>query len=133
MLISIDTITQFNKIIKNNKVVVVDFHREQCGPCKLLKPYLDYCAKTYTDITFCDVDTDIATDSDDLVTVCNIKGVPAVLVFVDGNHDKNFSFYGFKQPALFKICKTFSTIYQQQQILQNASSITKTDIDKTDN
>ena len=39
----------FDDIIKNNKIVIVDIKTEWCGPCKALSPILDQVANDLGD------------------------------------------------------------------------------------
>jgi thioredoxin 1 len=78
------TITEdnFNEIINGDKLTVIDFWAEWCGPCKMVSPILDSLAEEFGDeivVAKCDVD-DLSFVSDKY----GIRNIPAVLFIQDG-------------------------------------------------
>jgi len=61
-------------------VILVDFHADWCGPCKMLEPVVADIAET-TDATVAKVDVDA---HQGLAREYGVQGVPTLLLFVDG-------------------------------------------------
>ncbi|NLK82170.1 MAG: thioredoxin [Bacteroidales bacterium] len=69
-------------VTKTEKLVVIDFWAEWCGPCRLIAPFISELAKEYEGkavIGKCDVD-----DNPDIATKYSIRNIPTIL-FVKNN------------------------------------------------
>lgn len=77
----------FNELIAQDKVTIVDFWAEWCGPCRMLGPILDSVAKERTDIQVVKVDVD---SNSELSTQYGIRSIPAVFVFKNGEQINKF-------------------------------------------
>jgi thioredoxin 1 len=79
------TITDDNvdKVLKENKVVAIDFWAEWCSPCHLYEPIFEKVAEKYSGkATFGRLNVDENPKTADRYQVLNI---PTTLIFVDGN------------------------------------------------
>src|SRR5213593_3753523 len=73
---------QFDGFVKDNRVVLVDFWAEWCGPCKRLDPILDALAVKYDGkVAFAKVDVDAHPVK---MQSFGIMGIPTMLLFKDG-------------------------------------------------
>eukprot|EP00051_Salpingoeca_urceolata_P018162 m.253663 g.253663 ORF g.253663 m.253663 type:complete len:189 (-) comp19136_c2_seq2:190-756(-) len=82
-----------DKVIKAEGLIIVDFHAEWCGPCKLLGPALTKAVRAATGVKLAKVDIDA---NEKLAAKFNISSVPTVVAFKDGNAVDGF--IGAKSP-----------------------------------
>ena len=91
---------EFNEIIKGEKPVVVDFHADWCGPCKVLSPILDELDSELDDVEFVKINVD---DYPELSGSYEIMAVPTVIIFQDGEVKNRFSGVQPKEAILEKV------------------------------
>ena len=73
---------EFNELLKENKVVLVDFFATWCGPCRMLSPILEEVSEASKDeyeVVKVDVD-----ESYSLAKKFGIMSVPTMIIFQDG-------------------------------------------------
>lgn len=72
----------FESIIKENRVVVVDLWATWCGPCQMVGPIIEELAREYEGrvaIGKCDVDQNTEVPSQ-----FGVRNIPTILFFKDG-------------------------------------------------
>lgn len=71
-----------NEVVKNNKITIVDFFANWCGPCRKLSPLLEEVEKEFSEkIDFKKIDTD---ENIELAQKYQVTGLPTLLVFKNG-------------------------------------------------
>ncbi|MBD2195328.1 MULTISPECIES: thioredoxin [Calothrix] len=73
---------EFEVLLGNEKIVVVDFTATWCGPCRLVAPLMEQLAQEYKDrakVVKVDVD-----NNKPLFKQFGLRSIPAVLIFKDG-------------------------------------------------
>lgn len=97
----ITSATQFDELIAATKgTVIVDFHAEWCGPCKMLGPVLEeVAAESGGKVTLFKIDVDQVPE---LAQRYEINAIPAVYRFEDGTmKDKKLGYMGKKAVQAF--------------------------------
>ena len=68
-------------ILKGNKITIIDFHAEWCGPCKILGPIIEQLAVENTDIAIGKLNVD---ENSVTASKCGIRGIPTMIFYKDG-------------------------------------------------
>ena len=73
----------FNKEVKeSDKVVLVDFYADWCGPCKMMSPIIDKIAEEIGEqAKICKLNVD---DAQDIAFEYNVMSIPTLIIFKNG-------------------------------------------------
>ncbi len=72
----------FNELIRDPRPVVVDFHAEWCGPCKMQSPILkEIAAELGEKVKIIKIDVD---RNQEISSRYNVQGVPTLMIFKSG-------------------------------------------------
>lgn len=89
--------TKYEEMSKD-KIVVLDFYADWCGPCKMVRPILENIAKTNEDIEVIFVNIE---DEEELAKSFDVMSVPSIFVFKEGK-ETNFLNSFLPEPMLIK-------------------------------
>lgn len=82
--VHVESKEHFQEVTGDHHVVLVDFHAEWCGPCKMVEPIVaDIAAETEATVAKVDID-----DHQVLAREYGVQGVPTLYLFVDGQPTK---------------------------------------------
>ncbi len=71
-----------DEVLQTDKLVVIDFWAEWCGPCKMIGPIIDEIGEEYKDrVVVGKVDVD---NNDEATTRYGIRSIPTVLFIKNG-------------------------------------------------
>jgi thioredoxin 1 len=71
-----------SEVIDSDKLTIVDFFADWCGPCRKLSPIMDEIEQELTEkVKFTKINTD---DNIELAQKYQISGIPTLLVFKNG-------------------------------------------------
>ncbi len=78
------TLDSFDQdVLQAGTLVLVDFWATWCGPCKIVAPVVEELAKEYEGkMSFAKINTD---ENPDLASRYNIRGIPTLAFFKEGN------------------------------------------------
>ena len=78
----IATNTNFDELLQDGKLVIVDFWAVWCGPCRMLSPLLDEVEEEMADkVPVVKVNVD---DADEIAMRYRIMNIPTLLFFKNG-------------------------------------------------
>ena len=96
MALHIDS-SNFDELVASDKLVVIDFWAQWCGPCRALSPIIEEVAAEYEGTAIigkCDTD-----ENNELATKFNVRGIP-MLVFIKNGEIKDVHVGMIKKPDL---------------------------------
>lgn len=75
----------FTETIEKADLAMVDFWAEWCGPCRIIAPFVEQLAEEYKDkgVLVGKLDVD---HNQNIAARYNIRSIPAVLFFKNGEH-----------------------------------------------
>ncbi|WP_425379752.1 thioredoxin [Spiroplasma endosymbiont of Stenodema calcarata] len=81
----IKTVDEFENVIAESKLTLVDFYADWCGPCKMIAPVINELAKERSDVNFIKINVD---ELQDLAQKYGILSIPTLITFQNGNELK---------------------------------------------
>jgi thioredoxin 1 len=75
--------SEFDSIIRNNNIVIVDFFTEWCMPCLMMVPVIDELAQLYAGkVCFVKINVD---ENSEVASRFKVMSIPTLIVFKKGN------------------------------------------------
>ena len=75
-----------DKVISSDKLTVVDFWAEWCGPCRMVGPVVEQIAQSYSDkIKVVKLNVD---ENQEIAMKYGIQSIPSLLIFKNGKEIK---------------------------------------------
>ncbi len=72
-----------NEVIEADKLVLVDFYADWCGPCKMMSPIIDKIAEENSeDVKVCKLNVD---EAQNIAIEYNVMSIPTLIMFKNGN------------------------------------------------
>jgi len=68
----------FEEVITNNDMVIVDYWAEWCGPCKSFGPIFEKVSEDFPDAVFAKVDTQ---NEQEIASWFQIRSIPTLMIF----------------------------------------------------
>ncbi len=80
-IIEISSKDQFNQTVAGDKLTIVDFWAEWCGPCRIMIPLLHKIAWEHPELQLATVNVDL---NQDLAMDFDVNSIPAVFLMKNG-------------------------------------------------
>jgi len=93
----VDTETEFDEIVRNNKHVVAKFSADWCGPCHQIAPLFTKLSNKHENVVFLHIDVD---DAKSLSQRESIKAMPTFLFYENGAKNTSKTVRGANGPDL---------------------------------
>jgi thioredoxin 1 len=81
MVQQINSASEFQAILAEKNLVIVDFWATWCGPCKMIAPKYEGFSKTYPKMHFLKVDVD---NVPEVAESAGVRAMPTFQIFQDG-------------------------------------------------
>ena len=70
-----------DEVLKSEKMVLVDFYADWCGPCRMMSPVIDNIAEEVSDVKVCKINID---EEQNLAVKYNVMSIPTFIVIKNG-------------------------------------------------
>lgn len=77
----VSSLKEFNELIAEDKLTVVDFYATWCGPCKAIAPFVAKLSKENPNVQFLKIDVD---EVSDVAAEVGVKAMPTFMFFRKG-------------------------------------------------
>lgn len=101
--IIINSMEEFDAVVNGDKVTLVDFWANWCGPCKMLMPTIEEVAKELdgtANVAKVNVD-----DNEDIAIKLKIMSIPTLMIFKNGEMKEKMIGLRAKQQIIDAIMK----------------------------
>lgn len=71
-----------NEVMKEEKLVLVDFWATWCGPCQMIAPVIEKISEENKNVKVCKVNVD---DEQELAIKYGVMSIPTLIFFKNGN------------------------------------------------
>jgi len=88
-MVSVTGSEQLEGLVDDNRLVLVDFHADWCGPCILVEGSLERTVQT-SPITVAKVDADEACN-EPIAAPHDVGGLPGIVLYVDGTPEEDIT------------------------------------------
>ena len=68
----------FEDVITNNDMVIVDYWAEWCGPCQMFGPIFEKVSEEHPDVVFAKVNTE---EQQEIASWFQIRSIPTLMIF----------------------------------------------------
>ena len=93
----------FDEALLKNKLLLVDFWAEWCGPCKTMHPIFSRVSKKYNHVRFARLNVD---NSQDIARKFGVQSIPTFIMFKYGEIMQQMV-GAVGEPGIHMICKKF--------------------------
>ena len=70
------------EVMESEKIVLIDFYADWCGPCKMMSPIVDEIAsEVHETVKVCKLNVD---ESQDLAVEYDVMSIPTLIIFKNG-------------------------------------------------
>lgn len=70
--------SNFEQVVLESDIAIVDFWAPWCGPCKTFAPVFEGASQAHTDVVFGKVDTD---EEQELARAFEVRSIPTLMIF----------------------------------------------------